>query len=69
MEQLRALAQLRRAADQIVEATQAYDELEGLCCSLSVSTRQIAIMGRTTHTAVWRRQEKRVDRVAAEVAR
>lgn len=59
-EQLRALATLRKRADEIRAAEDAYDELEGLCYSMSISLRQIALMGRTTHTSILRRQRRRM---------
>ena len=65
--QLTALARLRRLANEREAALTAYYEAEGECCSLSIPSRQIALMGRTHYASICRRQRARVARVQAEL--
>lgn len=64
-EQLTALVDLRRRANELEAAKWAYEEAEGLCFSMSISLRQIAKMGRSSGVTVRRRQLRRVAQLQA----
>lgn len=59
IDQLRALAELKRQQTALKEAIGAYERAEGQCWAQGISARQIAVIAGESFSTLYRRYRKR----------